>query len=147
MPAVSRYLLVDQLIEKNNVGIHLATKQSNGETFSGIASSKGQIRAEVIKIDSIQAISPQDTRGKIIVTRMTDPGWVHLLTQASGIIAERGSMLSHTAIISRELGLPSIVNVPGIMSALETGDIVEMDGQIGTIRRVAKGGVDEDFNI
>lgn len=140
LPAVNRYLFVDQLIEKNNVGIHIATKQSNGETFSGIACSKGQIRAEVIKIDSIQAISPQDTRGKIIVTRMTDPGWVHLLTQASGIIAERGSMLSHTAIISRELGLPSIVNVSGIMAALETGDIVEMDGQLGTIRRVVKGG-------
>lgn len=66
---------------------------------------------------------------------MTDPGWVYLLTQAKGIIAEKGSLLSHTAIISRELGIPSVVNVSQATSQFQTGDWVTIDGQTGIIRR------------
>ncbi len=46
---------------------------------------------------------------KIIVARMTDPGWVFLMAAAAGLIVERGSLLTHTAIIGRELGIPTIV--------------------------------------
>ncbi len=55
----------------------------------------------------------QRVNGQILVTRMTDPGWIFLITQAGGIIAEKGSLLSHTAIIGRELGIPTVVGVKG----------------------------------
>ena len=45
-------------------------------------------------------------------------------------------MLSHTAIISRELGIPSIVNVRGACSQLQNGDWIEMDGLTGKIRLI-----------
>ena len=75
-----------------------------------------------------------DTAGKIIVAKMTDPGWVFLIVGAAGIIAEKGSLLSHTAIISRELGKPAVVGVDGAARLLKNGDIVEMDGVRGTIK-------------
>ena len=64
---------------------------------------------------------------------MTDPGWVFLLASAKGIVTEKGSLLSHTAIIARELRIPSIVAVENATELLKNGDIVEMDGSTGDI--------------
>ena len=72
--------------------------------------------------------------GEILVARQTDPGWVVLFPAASGLLVERGSLLSHSAIVSRELRLPCIVSLPGITTTLHTGDLVEMDGTTGTVR-------------
>jgi rifampicin phosphotransferase len=72
--------------------------------------------------------------GEILVARQTDPGWVVLFPAAAGLLVERGSLLSHSAIVSRELRLPCIVSLPGITATLKTGDLVEMDGASGTIR-------------
>ena len=64
---------------------------------------------------------------------MTDPGWVYLMNLSAGLIVRTGSILSHTAIIGRELGIPTIVTVPEATSILKTGDFVRMDGQTGQI--------------
>lgn len=72
--------------------------------------------------------------GEILVARQTDPGWVVLFPAAAGLLVERGSLLSHSAIVSRELRLPCIVSLPGITTTLKTGDLVEMDGALGTVR-------------
>jgi pyruvate,water dikinase len=72
--------------------------------------------------------------GEILVARQTDPGWVVLFPAAAGLLVERGSLLSHSAIVSRELRLPCIVSLPGITRTLKTGDLVEMDGAAGTVR-------------
>ena len=67
------------------------------------------------------------------MAKMTDPGWVFLLVGAAGIISEKGSLLSHTAIISRELGKPAVVGAEGASQLLKNGDIVEIDGTSGKI--------------
>lgn len=142
LPAVSRLLYVGDIIEKHVRSVNLSETVSDQVLFRGIACSRGRIRGEVVRIDDISQITARETQGKIIVTRMTDPGWVHLLAQAKGIVAERGSLLSHTAIISRELGIPSVVNVPGIMLALKSGDVIELDGQAGTVEKLVGGEAD-----
>jgi pyruvate,water dikinase len=45
--------------------------------------------------------------------------------------------LSHTAIIGRELGIPTIVGVEGATRAIDTGQIIELDGEAGTVRPLA----------
>ena len=72
-------------------------------------------------------------RGQILVARSTDPGWIVLFSLAAGIIVEKGSLLSHAAIVSREMGIPCIVSAPGAMSAIPDGAIVKMDGANGKI--------------
>jgi pyruvate,water dikinase len=62
-----------------------------------------------------------------------------LFPSASGLLVERGSLLSHSAIVSRELGIPSIVSIPGLMHWLHDGDAVEMDGATGIIRKLQEG--------
>ena len=72
--------------------------------------------------------------GEILVAHSTDPGWVILFPSAAGIIVERGSLLSHTAIVAREMGIPCIVGAQGALQKLHTGDRIWMNGANGEIR-------------
>ncbi len=72
----------------------------------------------------------------ILVAEHTDPGWIMLFPSAAGVLVERGSLLSHSAIVARELGIPAIVSVPGVTRWLRDGDWVEMDGATGRVRRI-----------
>jgi pyruvate, water dikinase len=53
-----------------------------------------------------------------------------------GLIVEKGSLLSHSAIISREMNIPAIVGVQGATTALKTGDFVQFDGSTGIIKKL-----------
>jgi pyruvate,water dikinase len=59
-----------------------------------------------------------------------------IMPAAAGLLVERGSLLSHAAIVSRELGLPAIVSLTGITHWLADGDLVEFDGSTGVVRKV-----------
>jgi pyruvate,water dikinase len=72
--------------------------------------------------------------GEILVAERTDPGWVPLYPSVSGLLIERGSILSHSAIVAREMGIPTIVGIPGLVATLQTGQTVTMDGGAGVVR-------------
>ena len=74
--------------------------------------------------------------GTILVAERTDPGWILLFPAAAGLLVERGSLLSHAAIVAREMRIPAIVSLPGITAQLQDGDWVEMDGSTGTVRLI-----------
>ncbi|CAA9253362.1 MAG: Pyruvate-utilizing enzyme, similar to phosphoenolpyruvate synthase [uncultured Chthoniobacterales bacterium] len=74
--------------------------------------------------------------GEILVARRTDPGWIMLFPSAAGLLVEHGSMLSHSAIVARELGIPAIVSISGVTEWLHDGDWVELDGSSGIATRV-----------
>jgi pyruvate,water dikinase len=81
---------------------------------------------------------PRDTllAGEILVAERTDPSWVVLFPAVAAILVERGSQLSHAAIVSREMGIPSVVAIAGLTTWLHDGDLVELDGSTGVVRRV-----------
>jgi len=99
--------------------------------FFGRGVSKGIFRGEVLKIKSLQELRATEAKGKILLSYSTDPGWFPYLDMAEGLITERGSLLSHSAILARELEKPAVVNIPKIMEELQSGDIVEIDGDLG----------------
>jgi phosphohistidine swiveling domain-containing protein len=72
-------------------------------------------------------------KGEILVARETDPGWVSLFPLASGLLIERGSVLSHSAIVAREIGIPTIVGIRRLTQKIRSGQYVEMDGAKGTV--------------
>lgn len=105
----------------------------HGETtWSGLGCYPGVIEEEVVVVDD-PSNCVEDLRGKILVAERTDPGWAPLFMQIKGLIVERGSMLSHSAVVARELGLTTVVGVPGIFDHLKTGDRVLLDGAEGRI--------------
>ncbi len=71
--------------------------------------------------------------GDILVAERTDPGWVPLYPAVSGILIERGSILSHSAVVAREMGIPTIVGITGLISRVHTGDLIRMDGRAGSV--------------
>lgn len=100
--------------------------------------SSGKVSGEIIKITDMRKVSLRDVRDKIIATYSTDPGWFLLLDVAKGILAERGSLLSHTAIVARELKKPAVVGIKGLMNQVESGDMVEIDGNRGYCKIVKR---------
>jgi pyruvate,water dikinase len=106
--------------------------------FTGIASSGGRVRAPAaIVLDP--AAPPQWWRGSVLIARETDPGWLFLMLGAKAIVVERGTLLSHTAITGRLLGVPTVVAVEGATRLIEDGALVEVDGDLGTVRVIDKG--------
>jgi pyruvate,water dikinase len=105
------------------------------EIRKGLACCKGIVTARVRVIDDprVEALSP----GEILVARHTDPGWIAVFANAAGVIAERGSLLSHSAIVAREMGVPCVVSLKGVTQWLRTGDTVRLDGGAGTVERVS----------
>jgi pyruvate,water dikinase len=81
-------------------------------------------------------VSAADAHGRILLTEATEPGWVFCLAHAAGVISEKGSLLSHTAIVARELGVPLVVGIPGVVEAFAEGDMVRIDGGAGTVERI-----------
>lgn len=81
-------------------------------------------------------IDPDDDmvlNGEILVTKRTDPGWIPLYPSAKALLVERGGLLSHSAIVAREMGLPTIVSIKGLTTRLKSGMRIRMNGETGII--------------
>ena len=102
------------------------------EGLRGIGCFPGVVRGRARVIRDPQRAELQ--QGEILVAERTDPGWIMLFPAAAGILVERGSLLSHSAIVAREMGIPTIVSIPGVTARIESGSWIEMDGARGTVR-------------
>lgn len=107
-------------------------KEEETGNLGGIGCSPGRIKGKVQFVEN-----PYDVKafGDIMIAERTDPGWLPVFPLFKAIIIERGSMLSHSAIVAREMGIPAIVGARGIKDLLKDGDIVEMDGSTGLIKK------------
>jgi rifampicin phosphotransferase len=100
----------------------------------GTGCSPGIVRAPVRIVHDPNHAG--ELAGHIMVAERTDPGWTLLFPAVEGILVQRGSLLSHSAIVARELALPCVVGIAGLMETLRDGEVVEMDGTAGTLRRL-----------
>lgn len=117
-----------------------AEDSPSGEERRGIGCCPGVVRGTArVVLDPRGATLPA---GCILVAEHTDPGWIMLFPSAKGLLVERGSLLSHSAIVARELGIPAVVSIQGLTRWLHDGDEVELDGAAGTVRRIENRGTD-----
>ena len=116
--------------------IRESTTNNVANSLSGLGCSPGVVRGRVRVVRDPATAKPLEN--EILIAERTDPGWIVLFTQAKGIIVEYGSLLSHTAIVSRELGIPAIVSASGVMNWLSDGDVIEFDGKTGAITKLSK---------
>jgi pyruvate,water dikinase len=80
--------------------------------------------------------------GDVMVAGYTDPGWTPVLELACGLVLDAGGLLSHGAIVARELGIPALVNVADATRTIRDGDELELDATAGYLRivRAARSG-------
>jgi pyruvate,water dikinase len=105
-----------------------------GEALKGTGCCPGIVRARARVItDPHNAVIES---GEILVAPRTDPGWIMLFPAAAGLLVEHGSLLSHSAIVAREMGIPAIVSISGVTAWVQTGEWLEMDGSTGVVRKI-----------
>jgi phosphohistidine swiveling domain-containing protein len=76
---------------------------------------------------------PNEFDSGILVTYRTDPGWVPVFSSAQALLIERGSPLTHAAIVAREIGLPTIVQIPLLTQRVKSGMRLKVDGHTGRV--------------
>jgi phosphohistidine swiveling domain-containing protein len=111
-------------------GIAPAEKQA--ECWQGTPASPGLARgrARVVR-------TPSDLGGgeeeDILLARHGTPALLPAVVQARAIVCEKGGVLSHLAVLARELGKPCVIGVPGILDAVQPGTWIVVDGTAGTV--------------
>ncbi len=108
---------------------------SGGDTLRGLPAAAGVVEGLARVLfgpEEMGSLQP----GEVLVVHTTDVGWTPLFLLAAGIVTELGGPLSHAAIVAREFGVPSVVNVAGATRAIRTGDRVRVDGDRGIIEKL-----------
>jgi pyruvate,water dikinase len=138
-PPADRFRTYGMAYHRNLFRASAAAAPQGGEgTLRGTGCSPGEVTGPVKVLRDPSA----DVRlaGEILVAERTDPGWVPLYPSVSGILIERGSILSHSAIVAREMGIPTIVGIPRLTRVLASGQHVRMNGSSGVVEIVEREG-------
>ncbi len=118
---------------------NLSVKPSPQLLLTGIGAAPGKVTGEVFVYNSdknnphSRSLRDRIVPGSILVTNNIAPSEISLLKNLGGIITETGSLTSHAAILARELGIPAIVNSKNATTILQTGELVMVDGELGTV--------------
>lgn len=105
--------------------------ESKHRSATGCSAGRVTAVARVIRDPRTQSLAA----GEILVARHTDPGWIAVFSNASAIVVERGSLLSHSAIVARELGIPCVVGLKGATQWIADGETLTVDGATGEVER------------
>ena len=117
----------------NNIGVKGMPKDK--VTLRGRSGSPGKASGKVRIISN-----PDDNEfqaGEVLVCRFTSPDYIQCMKKASAIVTDEGGILSHAAIIARELGVPCIVATGNATKILFDGDIVCVNADAGTVVRIS----------
>jgi phosphohistidine swiveling domain-containing protein len=135
LPAPGDRFETHGIVYQNSFQPTAAAAPSSANSLQGMGCCPGIVRAPVQVITDPKRAELR--QGSILVAERTDPGWIMLFPAAAGLLVERGSLLSHSAIVARELGIPAIVSIPQVTQWLQDGDWVEMDGSTGIVQRIS----------
>ena len=126
-----------QFIDYNRLLVNLAspilsTEKPPVSELSGICASPGQARG-IAKI-VLDPKTAEFNAGEILVCPMTMVDYIPLMQKSAGIITEQGNLLSHAAIISRELKKPCLIGVKQATKKIKNGQTIQLNADAGTIQ-------------
>jgi pyruvate,water dikinase len=106
--------------------------KSDGTQLKGFPVSAGVYEGTARVIRNVEELAAVQA-GEVLVATSTGPTFNVVLPLIGAVVTERGGVLSHAAIVSREYGLPGVVGCPGATSKLKTGMRVRVDGGTGEV--------------
>lgn len=111
-------------------------RRPSGNVLRGVVASRGKVSGPcrvMVRADDQRA---GFAKGSILVSEATDPDLIGCLRIAGGVLTEQGGVTSHAAIICRELGIPAVIGIDGLLATVRDGDMVEVDADHGTVTLV-----------
>jgi pyruvate,water dikinase len=109
----------------------VAADPMSDAVLHGIGASPGVVEGRARVVEDPAAAEVAD--GDILIARHTDPAWASLMFLSAGLVSDIGGLMSHTAVVARELGIPCVVNTRAAVRTLRTGDRIRIDGNAGTV--------------
>ena len=109
---------------------------NKSELIKGQVGNKGKITGKVKIITKIENVNIN--KDEVLVCEMTTPEHIKLMKNSSAIITDKGGILSHAAIVSRELKIPCIVGTKNATQILKDGDIIEVDADKGIVKIIKR---------
>jgi len=109
-----------------------APKADAKALISGLVGSPGKAKGKV-RIVHPDGVDGDFPKGAVLVCAVTTPNYVPLMQKASAIVTDQGGILSHAAIVARELKKPCIVGTGNATKKLKNGQIVSVDANLGTV--------------
>ncbi|MEK7863004.1 MAG: PEP-utilizing enzyme, partial [Chloroflexota bacterium] len=109
------------------------TAQDEAGVIKGQPASGGRGRGRARLVRSAADFGKM-TRGDVLVCRSSNVSWIPLFTIAAAVVTDVGGSLSHAAVVAREFGVPAVVGCAVALETLRDGQLVEVDGDRGTVR-------------
>lgn len=136
-PNYSKSLMISKSFYQNEQ----KTTSQQSDVVKGTIANKGKVIAKAVitpmyNLEDAIKISKRMEKGSIIIAQSTNPDLTVLLNKAGAIVTDQGGLLSHAAIVSREMNIPCIVGTRNATKVFKTGDVVEVDAYTGIIRKI-----------
>jgi pyruvate,water dikinase len=113
----------------------LEIKENSDNVYYAIAASEGIVSGKPQYMEDVDESLFKE--GNILLTDFTDPDWVPIILKSCGIITAEGGFLSHTAIISRELGIPGVTGIGSeVINLLKDKTEILLNGTLGKVEIV-----------
>lgn len=124
-------------VEKEKEILHSLTREDDVLEVTGMVANKGFARGFArVTMSAKEAKDIQE--GEILVTSMTTPDFVTAMKRAAAVVTNEGGILSHAAVVSREFNIPCIVGTKLATRIFKTGDLIEVDCELGVVRKVSE---------
>jgi phosphohistidine swiveling domain-containing protein len=120
----------EQEVEENKKTA--AQRQAAVTSLKGLPASPGVVEG-IARYVTSPAEFDRIQKGDIIVCKMTNPAWVVCFTKISGLVTDSGGATCHTAIVSREFGIPCVVGTAKATSTIKTGTKIRVNGNTGIV--------------
>jgi pyruvate,water dikinase len=118
------------------------SNQPEANKVTGLAGSAGVARGTARVIHSLTEASKLQP-GDVLVAPATEPPWTPLFATAAAVVTDNGGVLSHTAVVAREYRIPAVVGTTYATSTFQDGQLLEVDGDAGTVRVIVEETVHE----
>ncbi len=129
-PIYERMYFYGDVSEENMVPIYSRQETCADGVLRGVAGG-GEVIEGIVRL--VEDPTGADVEGYILMAKRTDPGWTVLFPMAKAIIIERGSVLSHSAVVAREMGMTLVAGIRGLTNIVKDGMRVRVDGINGTV--------------
>ena len=126
--------LLTEALDEPELGEESGTGEVKG--LRGQIGSRGLVTGRARVICAVDVAGADLNPGDILITDMTTPDFLPLMMKAGGVVTAWGGILSHAAIVCRELKKPCLTNVKGILESIHEGDLIGVDAIDGEVKLI-----------